>query len=510
MFRRVCLGLALLGIVPAASCFVENVSGRYCTSDTQCTEAVFTKCDTVHKTCVPSTFDFDLGTGGMPDLAVVGCASSATCPVEMPVCSAAQVCSPCGTPGASNDCSANHATTPLCGPNGGCVECLTKDNCDMIHKTCSGAPSYACVACVDNSDCTSGLCTAGACAEETTLLYVNNATGGGCSDTGAGSISMPFCTVQKGMNAGAMSGKTVVVFTGTYTENLQAVTTLNANNDYVATVVGIGNPLVKAAAGGAAVLTVGGTAGKQVTASFDGFTFDGSTIADGSDGVDCSGNTGNAYGKTLLTLTRSTVKGASGIGVSAAAKCSLTFDADVVSGNKAGGIKVDTTDLNFTNLLVYNNGSSSSAFGGILFNSAGETNKTTMANLTVVNNTALATAGTAGIYCLVAPSSLLNSFALGNAGPPPPEMSLGCMAAFSAYIGAAGSNNENIPATGCALSDLVINPAMNDFHPKKGGAKPCTLVDQGTNATNLNHDLDGKPRPVPASGTDDIGCYEAQ
>ncbi|MCU1279968.1 MAG: putative cell wall binding repeat 2-containing protein [bacterium] len=509
MLRRVRLPLALIGLVSMAACFVENISGRYCNVKDDCTEPGYPKCDTRVKTCVPSTFDFDMGTGGDNDLSMIGCHDSVLCPAAAPVCSAAQVCAPCSPPGASTDCNMYHQGTPLCGPAGGCVECLTKDNCDMIHKTCS--PMNTCVACVNNADCTSGLCTAGMCADKATLLYVNNATGAGCSDSGPGSFGMPFCTVQKGLNAAAMAGKTVIVFSGTYAENVQASTTLNGGNDYVATAIGVGTPVVKPPATGV-VLSVGGTAGKQVTVSFDGFTFDGSTVTDGSNGVACNGGPGNTFGKTIVTINHSLIKGASGIGLAALADCTVNLDADSFVGDKGGAIKSDTCDLALTNLLIHGNGTSGaggSSFGGILFAAIGEAGKTNLFNMTVVNNVAAPTANASGILCLAAPTTVANTLVLGNTGPAT-EISPGCSASYSAYIGATGSNNENIPLTGCGVADLLLDPAGGNFHPKTSGTAPCTLVNQGTNTGAPDHDLDGTSRPQPTSGTDDIGCYETK
>ena len=381
-----------------------------------------------------------------------------------------------------------------------------KDNCDALHMTCG--PKNACVACVNNADCTSGLCNSGVCADKATLLYVNNASGGGCTDGGPGTFTMPFCTVQKGLNLAAMTGKQVIVLPGTYSENLQASTTLNGGNDYVATAVGVGAPVIKPAASGA-ILAVLGTTGKQVTVSLDGVILDGSPLADSSPGVTCNGS-GAAYGKTLVTMTRSTVRGASGIGVFAQAQCALKLDADLVVGNKGGGIKVDTCDIALTNLLIHDNGASGasgSTFGGINFAAAGETGKTTMFNLTVVNNTSSG-AQAPGIYCAAMPSILQNTLIVG-APPLATDISATCAPSYSAFVGGTTSNNENIPLTGCSLSDLLVDPTNSDYHPKKGGTRPCTLVDQGFNTGAPNHALDGTPRPQPAGGTDDIGCYEA-
>ncbi|HXU69483.1 MAG TPA: choice-of-anchor Q domain-containing protein, partial [Polyangia bacterium] len=409
--------------------------------------------------------------------------------------------------GMSAECNMYHPATPLCGPNGGCVECLTNDNCDAVHKTCS--PTNTCVPCVDNSDCASGLCKAGACADKTMVVYVDNATGHGCSDAaGAGTFAMPFCTLQKGLNAGAMASKPVVVFAGTYPENVLASISLNGGNDYVVTLVGIGGPVIKPSSSGPA-FSVAGTSGKQVTASVDGFVLDGSTLTDGSNVIECSGNSGGVYGGTLLTMTRSTIKNGSGVGLSTTQKCVITFDADIFTGNKAGAALLSATDFAFTNLLVHDNGGSGASCGGISLASAGETGKMTMFNLTIVNNTAMTGALASGMLCAVSPTNVTNTLILGNS-PLATEVNTNCHPDFSAFLGATGSNNETIPATGCGVNDLLADPPNGDYRPKKMTVKPCTLIDQGTNTGAPDHDLAGTSRPQPASGTDDIGAYEAK
>lgn len=507
MVRRVGYLALLIIASQVPGCFVEHIKDIYCNSDSDCPPD-HPQCDRLHNSCVPAGFvpDMDGGTGDMPP---VGCSMSSTCPPSAPVCSALQICAGCGAAGTSAECATFHPTTPLCGPNGGCVECLTKDNCDSVHNTCN-ATTHTCAPCSANADCTSGLCTAGACADKATLLYVNNAPTAGCSETGSGAFTTPFCTIQRGLNASAASGKTVVVFSGTYAESLQGATTLNGGNDYVAKAVGIGSPVVKPNSAGPALSELG-TASKQVTLSFDGFVFDSSTLADNSNAIGCNGS-GAAYGRTLLTVTHSTIKGAPAIGVSSQAQCSLTFDSDILIGNKSGAMKVDTTDFALSNLLIHNNGTggaTGSSFGGVYVSAAGETGKTSMFNLAVVNNVATSTALASGILCAAAPTALTNTLIFGNQGPAT-EVNASCSPSYSAFLGATGSNNETIPLTGCALTDLLVDPTNGDFHPKKGGMRPCTLIDQGTNTGAPDHDLDGVSRPQPSSGTDDIGCYEAK
>jgi hypothetical protein len=99
--------------------------------------------------------DLDMGT-------MIGCSSSANCPAIAPVCSPTQQCSACGTQGTSSECATTHPATPLCGPDGACVECLSKDDCAPQHLTCLVA-THVCGQCSTHSDCTSGICNVGRC-----------------------------------------------------------------------------------------------------------------------------------------------------------------------------------------------------------------------------------------------------------------------------------------------------------------------------------------------------------
>src|SRR6185312_812198 len=148
----------------------------------------------------------DMAGGGSGDMVVVAaCTDSSTCPAGAPVCSASMMCSSCGTEGASSECAQFHNTTPLCGPNGACVECFNIDQCESKHQTCDLA-TFSCAPCHANADCSSGFCNVanGVCADRSTLLYVNNSPTAGCADSGSGTSALPFCTIQKGLNTSAM------------------------------------------------------------------------------------------------------------------------------------------------------------------------------------------------------------------------------------------------------------------------------------------------------------------
>lgn len=452
-----------------------------------------------------------------PDMAVQ-CTSSSKCAASAPVC-ASGTCSACGS-GTNSECATYHPQTPLCGPAGGCVQCLSKDDCDALHQACD-TTSNACVACTANEQCTSGLCnTNGTCADKSTLLYVAGASAA-CSDSGVGAFAQPFCTLQKGLNASAASSPTkpVIVFAGkAYAESLQAAPSLNGGGNYVAQAIGVNTPMIQPSTG--ALATVTGLSGKQVAVSFDGFFFDGTSA---TDGIKCAGDNVVAdYATTSLTITRSTVTHSPTKGVAASANSTLTLDADFISNNVAGGIEVNTSNFTLTNLLISGNGKADSsagagdgsAFGGINLSAGGQDRAhMLMFNDTVVANLASATiASASGISCSAVPT-LANTVIFGNQGPSA-QTTAGCQPSYSAYPGAGTNANNNQDLSSCQASDLFIQKSADPYQPIKGGSAPCTLVDDGTSSfMSVNapaHDIVGATRPQPAGGKFDIGCYEAQ
>lgn len=519
MLRRHRTTLASLFLLAVVGCFIEHIPGRYCNTVTDCTDPAFPICDTDHHACassLPGASDM----GGGDQAMMVPCTTSTGCPAAMPTCSPQGICVLCAAPGMSPDCATNHPTTPLCGTNGGCVECNDNANCDQKHMTCD-QNTFMCVGCTANDQCTSGLCNtmSGLCVDKSMLLYVNNATGAGCSDGGSGSFAAPFCSVQRGLNAAAAGGKQLVVFPGNgYHEALQANSSLNGNNDYVVSVVGDGNPTIQPVSTGP-VLSVLGNSTKQVSVTFDGVTFDGAQLTDGSDVIDCAGGGGN-YGATIVNAYRSTIKSSSALGLSSTTKCTIALDSDLLRDNKGGAVKLDTTDFALTNLLILSNGSATmgatpgSSFGGIYVSAAGEVGKMNIANVTVVGNKADNNATASAMQCPITAPKTINAVVFGNTGPAA-EIQTACVGtvatptvSYSAYVGGSNTMN-NLDLTGCTAAMLFTSAGGGDYRPVKGGTKPCTLVDQGTNVGAPDHDYAGTSRPQPVGGTDDIGAYEA-
>lgn len=508
----------VLVMFSATSCVEEAVPGAHCNSDVECTSAPYTQCNTAHHACrIPgSGVDGDMGAGD--DMTMIACTSSATCPASAPVCGAQQQCASCGTVGMSTECSMYHAPASLCGAGGACVECNTKDNCDADHKTCD-LTSHTCGPCKTNEDCTSGVCNnaTGVCADKGTLLYVNNAGTAGCSDGGTGAFATPFCTVQRGINASAATGKQVIIFAGQgYSESLQA----NGTADYFATALGVGGPVIKPPAAQPALSVAGnGASSKTVSLTFDGVVLDGTSLTGSVELVNCTGG-GAAYGKALVKIVRSTLKGAPGYGVNASAQCTITLDADLIRDNKGGAVLLSSCDFALTNLLILSNGTATnggtagSNFGGINVAAAGELTKMTAANLTLVGNKADTNASASAMLCPVAAVKTINTVVFGNAGPTT-EVQAACIGTavmpqmtYSAYAGGSAMlNNEDL--AGCVPTTLFVDSTKGDFTPKKGSAAPCNLVDQGTTTGAPDHDYAGVSRPQPLGGKDDIGALEA-
>lgn len=517
MIRRIhwVVALSVLSACTPWSCDPARSNPLYCASNADCKQPERPMCDVVTAECVASLVD-----GGTPDGdgAVTGCTASNQCSVATaPICDpASHTCRGCTSSadaGMSTECSGLSLTRPLCSSSGACVECLSNADCLASRKSCD-VPTGSCVACAKNADCTSGLCNAstGACADPSTLVYVS-ASGQSCpAGPGQGTLADPYCKVKDGLDKGAMLGETVVVFAGTYAENVTIAP--SAGVTYKVSAVGVSGPTIQPTGPGPAVTLDKSNGAAQITVTLDGFTIKGATNTNGH-GVLCSGAAGNTAA-TKLTLLRSTVSNNAQNALNAS-NCDVTLDQDVIGPtNAAGGIYLSGTDFTLQNLLVIGNGASGTSgsnFGGI--NVATTATRANIVNVTVVNNNAKTGAQAAGFTCGAQPS-IINSVVVGNAGPAvsPDLNAAGCLPDHSSFVGASvagtGTNNQDLTTCGANAAAietaLFSNPSTGDYHAKMGGSAPCTLVGLGTPSGAPTYDLDGKTRPNPPS----IGCLESK
>ena len=130
----------------------------------------------------------------------------------------------------------------------------------------------------------------GAASGAAAYLYVG---GGGCSDTGAGTASVPFCTIAKAAKV-AVAGQTVLVSSGTYTDE---VFPWHSGTS--------GSPITFQPAAGATVTISGAkhgfTISNQSWITVSGFTVQNSTsnafYVYNATGIRLSGNTARASGQ---------------------------------------------------------------------------------------------------------------------------------------------------------------------------------------------------------------------
>jgi parallel beta-helix repeat protein len=181
-----------------------------------------------------------------------------------------------------------------------------------------------------------------------TILYVDGGNPS-CSDTGAGTESVPFCTIKKGATV-AVAGQTVQVASGTYPE----LVTLGHSGSP-------GSPIVLTAAPGANVIVSGMANGFKVSArsyvTIHGFTVTDTTsygiyVASSSSNVTISDNhvSGTAsHGiyltslSTDVTVTGNTVSGATGYGIYVNTLSNITVSGNTVSDTTSYGIHVNSS-----------------------------------------------------------------------------------------------------------------------------------------------------------------------
>lgn len=445
-----------------------------------------------------------------PDMTTISCVQSSQCPIASePICdSSTKTCRACHVVdgGASSECAAKDASRPLCSRTGNCADCLTNSDCIMQQKTCN-TTAGSCVPCSQNTDCASGICGAGgACANPNTIVYVSK-SGISCpGGTGQGTLDDPYCTVQTGLDQGALQGKKVVIFSGTYAENVSIKPTVSS---YTVNAIGIGQPTISPSAAGPAIAL--SNMGQPINVSLDGLIIQNAT---GDSGINCT-STAASTAMTRVTVLRSILRNNAKYGL-ASQDCQVNVDQTRVEQNQVAGMSVTDSDVTATNLLVLHNGmGAGSTYGGI---NVATPNKGAAAivNCTVVDNVASGGVSFAsGISCVTL-TSVLNTVVQGNTGTTNEINASTCKPDHSAFVGGAAAINgtNNVELLTCAQNSIFQNPSGGNFMPVAGGA--CTLVDKGaasamfgaTTVTAPDHDFNGRSRPQPPGGMFDIGAYE--
>jgi len=498
-------------LIPAALLLARcKDNPAYCDATTPCADPT-TVCVPRLNMCVPSGAG-DLG--APPDLALLRCTTASDCPADFPTCKPSGLCARCAVPGSVADCM-RFAGTPVCGPAGACVECWSDGDCAAQQKTCDHTTNK-CAPCADHTDCTTGVCKpGGACAGPDEVFYVDNhalpvAT---CAMnrvmTGV-DRGHAFCDVASAL--AATPPRPYVLVAGS-PQPYGAVSLVGNGGAITVTIVGPGRTAMPPA-----TLTGSGTSAVSITATgvgsadvtLDGLDLVGSNLAS-ADGVDCIGGGGTAS----LTIVRSGVHGASGVGVFAKT-CTLTLDADAIALNQAGGVALSgATQYAITNSFITGNASTgvtlATAIGRFAFN-------------TVANNGSLAGGVNGGIDCGTGSTKVIeDSIIWGNAQNA--NCGAGCATCMnkSQFFGCncqvtnvvTGSDDYN---EGNTLSPVFVNLTTPpyDYHlVMNSSANLACCVDKvtaasvdGGAASLPNHDVDYSTRPKGQGW--DIGAHEVQ
>lgn len=178
-----------------------------------------------------------------------------------------------------------------------------------------------------------------------TIMYVG---GPGCSDSGSGTQSQPYCTISKAASVAA-AGATVQVSSGTYSESVSLKKSGTA-----------GSPITFTAAAGATPVVTGGSHGFSLGAisyvTINGFTVTRTT----SSGIYLSGSSNVTISNNHVSYAGLPVNGATAAGIQLSKVTDSLVSANVVDHNTVAGIYLTNGT---TGVTVDSNVASWNAFG---------------------------------------------------------------------------------------------------------------------------------------------------
>jgi Right handed beta helix region len=425
-------------------------------------------------------------------LALNGCGNTAATPDAAP--DGPRSCT------ANPDCTAPTAVCDL-GATMTCVQCTIADNpCAAATPACV---ANQCQKCTQHSQCaaTSNVCLPeGMCAISDQVAYVQ-AGGTGASPCAKGA---PCGTLDDGVRA---NKPTVKVAAGTVTDNK----TTTIDGKAVTILADPGAKLSRAMQG--VILEVrndnadvriydleitGGTGASNAAISIPNggtpkLSLTRVTVA-GNQGIGISASAGT------LTVSQSTISGNTGGGISVSAG-TLTVSQSTISGNTGGGISVAGAQFDITNSFIVGNGGTGTGFGGVLFNQTD--NGIRRFEFNTVSNNASAPATSTGVVCALITqavtfsNNIIYDNQIGNG-----RTQVGGMNCFWTYSD-IGPDTGTVPGTNnINLGPMFVNAAQNEFHlmptsPARDAANP---------AATINVDFDGDARPQATRS--DMGADE--
>lgn len=362
------------------------------------------------------------------------------------------------------DCMAPTAVCDL-GATMTCVQCTTSE-ASACSRATPACVNTQCQKCTAHAQCTtSNVCLPdGSCADMAQVAYV--AAGGSGS---ACSMAAPCGTLDEGLKTEKPFVKVIGTVTDTKTTTIdgKAVTIL-------------ADPHAQLSRTNAGVILQVQNDGADVKI-FD-LEIEGGTSAS-------SPAVSVPSGAAKLTLSRVTVDGNQGAGISVAAG-TLTITRSSVNTNSGGGISIVGAEFDITNTMIVMNGGIATAFGGIRVDGITVAGTHVLDFDTIAANIGPGTINT-GVTCgtVLVPLTFSNNIIYANivsGGGLQIGGSANCLTTYS-DIGPQG-----VSATGnINLDPMFIAPLQGNFHLMN--SSPCK--DAADPASTIPDDIDGDVRP---------------
>jgi len=346
----------------------------------------------------------DAGPCSGPDCPAA-CETSATCPVEAPLCDSAEsVCKPCGElTEADAACAARDVALPYCTADGTCAACAENAHCTDASAPVCNAAALTCVGCQEHADCAAfaGVCDrdSGACFADSAILYVKQdvaESGATCSQ------SEPCQTIAEALallKANNESKKVITFLDEAETTYRERIAPTQPPSGELLTFSIVGNQTRIQTPSGAQGNLV--ELGQRTHANLEKLVIE----ASDENGVHCIGANNSS-----VSIREAQVQDHAGVGVNVLG-CDLRLLRSSITANESGGIKVTSSGFHIANNFIYRNGdSATSAVGGAVIDNNASRPQQVFAFNTVLGNSLSAAGVPVGVQCeVVGTAAMVNN-----------------------------------------------------------------------------------------------------